>query len=98
MAILATAYKVWNLSKMFYLVNINLESTSKISLERNLKDYVPFYIDPLLASFNTAINNSTFPNLLKVVDVTPVFKKGDKNDRSNYRPISVMKAFAICPY
>ena len=36
MAILATAYKVWNLSKMFYLVNINLESTSKISLERNL--------------------------------------------------------------
>ena len=37
MAILVTAYKVWNLSKMFYLVNINLESTSKISLERNLK-------------------------------------------------------------
>ena len=37
LAILATAYKVWNLSKMFYLVNINLESTSKISLERNLK-------------------------------------------------------------
>ena len=60
-----------------------------------IKEYVPFYIDPLLASFNTAIDNSTFPNLLKVVDVTPVFKKGDKNDRSNYRPISVMKAFAI---
>ena len=49
----------------------------------------------MLASFNTTINNSTFPNLLKFVDVTPVFKKGDKNDRSNYRPISVMKAFAI---
>ena len=37
MAILVTAYKVWNLSKMFYLVNTNLESTRKISLERNLK-------------------------------------------------------------
>ena len=42
MAILVTAYKVWNLSKMFYLVNINLESTSKISLERNLKSSFNF--------------------------------------------------------
>jgi len=36
-----------------------------------------------------------FPDLLKLVDVTAVFKKGNKNDKANYRPISVMKAFAI---
>ena len=46
-------------------------------------------------SFNDAIDRNIFPDLLKLVDVTPVFKKGNKNDKSNYRPISVMKAFAI---
>ena len=60
-----------------------------------IKDYVPFYIEPLLNSFNNAINGRFFPDLLKLVDVTPVFKKGNKNDKVNYRPISVMKAFAI---
>ena len=46
-------------------------------------------------SYNHAIDSNIFPNLLQVVDVTPVFKIGNKNDISNYRPISVMKAFAV---
>ena len=46
-------------------------------------------------SYNHAIINNICPDLLKLVDVTPVFKKGNKNDKTNYRPISVMKAFAI---
>ena len=45
-------------------------------------------------SYNNAISNNVFPDLLKFVDTTPVFKKGNKNDKSNYRPISVLKAFA----
>ena len=46
-------------------------------------------------SYNHAIISNTCPILWKVVDVTtPVFKKGNKNDKSNYRPISV-KAFAV---
>ena len=36
-----------------------------------------------------------FPDLLKLVDVTSVFKKGDKNDKTNYGPISVMKCFSV---
>ena len=35
-----------------------------------------------------------FPDLLKLADVTPVFKKGCKTDKENYRPISVLKPFA----
>ena len=62
---------------------------------RIIKDYLPFYIDSLHESYNYAIISNTCPDLLKVVDVTPVFKKGSKNDKSNYRPISVMKAFAV---
>ena len=43
---------------------------------------------------NTNITDDTFPDLLKLTDVTPGFKKDDKNDKENYRPISVLKAFA----
>ena len=71
------------------------KSTSGDIPIRIIKDYIPFYIDSLHESYNHAINSNIFPNLLQVVDVTPVFKKGNKNDKSNYRPISVMKAFAV---
>ena len=71
------------------------KSTSGDIPIRFIIDYLPFYIDPLYKSYNHAIISNTCPDLLKLVDVTPVFKKGNKNDKSNYRPISVMKAFAI---
>jgi len=34
--------------------------------------------------------NKIFPNKLKLADVTPVFKKKDKNSVENYRPVSVL--------
>ena len=41
-------------------------------------------------TFNNALSSSQYPNGLKYADVTPVFKKGDKSDKSNYRPISIL--------
>ena len=38
---------------------------------------------------NLSIDNSIFPTDLKVVDVTPVFKKKSKTSKDNYRPISI---------
>ena len=40
--------------------------------------------------FNNAISNSVFPENLKLADVTPVFKKKDPLDKTNYRPVSVL--------
>ena len=59
----------------------NLDSSKGCSGDipiRFIKDYAPFYIEPLLLSFNDAIDRNIFPDLLKLVDVTPVFKKGNK--------------------
>ena len=30
---------------------------------------------------------NTFPNILKTADVTPVYKKGNRLEPENYRPI-----------
>ena len=48
-------------------------------------------IDPYLAeAINYAIENRHFPDCLKIAKVIPVFKKGQTDDPSNYRPISLL--------
>ena len=40
---------------------------------------------------NASINKNEFPLFLKLADVIPVFKKGSKNAKHNYRPINILK-------
>ena len=40
--------------------------------------------------FNTSIEISRFPDSWKVTIVTPIFKEGNKAEKSNYQPISVL--------
>ena len=47
-------------------------------------------VKPLKIIFNNSLNEGVFPNLWKKANITPIHKKGDKNDVKNYRPISVL--------
>ena len=40
--------------------------------------------------FNTSIETSQFLNYWKLARVTPIFKGGNRSDKSNYRPISIL--------
>ena len=48
-------------------------------------------ISPILAEiFNYSIMTSTFPDRWKLAAVVPIFKKGEVNNISNYRPIALL--------
>ena len=46
----------------------------------------------LTSLYNTVIRKGNWPNTWKMGEWTPVFKKGDKTDRGNYRPITVLNS------
>jgi len=41
----------------------------------------------------TSLISGVFPTRLKYSIITPLHKKGDKNNVSNYRPISLLTSF-----
>ena len=49
---------------------------------------------PLTDCINASICNGIFPDVLKLAEVSPVFKKGDKFLKENYRPISILPSFS----
>ena len=51
-------------------------------------------IAPLSFLFNLSLKSMTFPDIWKETRITPVFKKGDSGDITNYRPVSILSAFA----
>ena len=43
---------------------------------------------------NQSISTGVFPDPLKIAQVKSLFKKGDKHNASNYRPISLLSSLS----
>ena len=82
-----------------YFCSVGKDLADKISPVANpldnissyfLKLALPFIGNSLAFMFNTSIQTSMFPDSWKIARVTPIYKNGDRADKSNYRPISVL--------
>ena len=76
--------------------NINSSKSNPIDSipAKMIKENSSFFCTLLYNNFKNCISTCTFPNKLKLADVTPVHKKGVHMDKSNYRPVSILPAIS----
>ena len=55
-----------------------------------LKSTVDIHLPFITKIINVSFENGRFPDQLKLVKVTPIFKKNDDLDKENYRPVSIL--------
>ena len=44
--------------------------------------------------FNDCVDRGGFPSVLQITNFTPVFKKGDRDLKDNYRPVSILSVIS----
>ena len=59
-----------------------------------LKKIIPHILTPLRHICNTSLSQGIFPDEMKIARIIPLFKSGDKQNVSNYRPISLLPQFS----
>ena len=59
-----------------------------------IKTNSEFFADLLYNNFNNCIDAGIFPNNLKLADLTPGHKNGDRQDKTKYRPISILSTMS----
>ena len=62
----------------------------KILSAKYLKISASVISQPLATILNLSISSGIYPDDLKKAKVTPIFKKGEKHNINNYRPVSVL--------
>ena len=55
---------------------------------------IHIYSQVLTNIFNNCVKSGNFPDILKYADTTPVIKKGDTTNKTNYRPICTLSNFS----
>ena len=90
---------------LFQVTESEVEKVAK-GLKNKLSagiDEIPDYVvkqcikllkKPLANIYNASLESGIFPDQLKIAKVVPVYKKGDKKDVQNYRPIALLSAFS----
>jgi hypothetical protein len=59
-----------------------------------IKQHFIYISSPLAHICNLMLSSGTFPTRLKFAEIKPLYKKGERMDISNYRPISLLPSFS----
>ena len=55
-----------------------------------IQENCDIFVPRITCDFNNLISHGIFPSNLKNADISPVFKKDDRLNKSNYRPVSIL--------
>ena len=74
------------------IFDLETKKASQISniLTMIIKENIDVFADILSTSITSSIKSSLLPSCLKFADVTPLHKKGRKDAKQNYRPVSLV--------
>ena len=83
-------------------MDVNKASQSSDIPTKIVKENVDIFGNFVCTSFKNTIKSSCFYENLKYADVTPLYKKGKKDVKDNYRPVSILpnlsKIFEKCMF
>ena len=78
-----------------YIYSLKNKKCNLDALPVKVLKYIADEIAPILCYLiNLSISMYTFPDLLKMARVVPLFKGGNSSEICNYRPISVLRIFS----
>ena len=60
----------------------------------SIKDTIDLISSPLIHSISLSIRSGIVPHQLKIARVIPLYKSGERDIFTNYRPVSVLPAFS----
>ena len=67
-----------------------------------IKDNIYIFVPVLLTEFNESLKLNRFPHSMKSANITPLFKKNDRTNKFNNRPVCILpnisKVFERCIY
>ena len=82
--------EIGDIEKEINNINPKKATTSNSIPPKIFKKSSKVSVSVLHKLFNDSIEKSDFPQNLKLADITPVYKKNDPLDKTNYRPVSVL--------
>ena len=59
-----------------------------------MKETSHAYWSKLMQVMHNCLKNNFFPDVIKNAEITPCFKKEDKSEKENYRPVSILSNFS----
>ena len=78
------------IEKEILKIDVNKASQSIDIPTKIVIENVDIFGDFICTSYNNAVKSSQFYQNLKLADITPAYKKGKKDMKENYRPVSIL--------
>ena len=86
-----TSHEIWTFIGKMDASKSSGPYSVPVTILKTIRDHI---CEPLAFLVNNSFASGNFPEKLKLARITPVFMKGSRFDKNNYRPISVLSNFS----